>query len=197
LRSVIEDNRVTAFCIDQAPPADCHSTYVLSRPSLRERPWLLGSVCFPVVEKPLSQIADEPEPTLPCHRRSCLPARPTHPFLAIALRAAVRHPARLRRRVPSIQLCESDSMLLPSSDSHTLGRGRQAPAGAGKTTRGETGSVVSKIGVMSTRQGNFSKDRAFSSAVIICLIIGQDGEDSADGMNRPSNWSTGTREGRQ
>ena len=88
-------------------------------------------------------------------------------------------------------------MLLPSSDSHILGRGRQAPAGAGKTTRGETGSVVSKIGVMSTRQGYFSKDRAFSHAVRISFDIGPDGEEAAGKMDRPSNWSTGIREGRQ
>lgn len=88
-------------------------------------------------------------------------------------------------------------MLLPSSDSHKLGRGRQAPAGAGKTTRGETGSVVSKIGVMSTRQGYFSKDHAFSRAVRISSDIRTDREESADEMDRPSNWSTGIREGRQ
>jgi hypothetical protein len=100
-------------------------------------------------------------------------------------------------RVPSIQMRESEWKALLSSDQHEPGRGLRAPTGAGKTTREKTGSVVSKIGVMSTRQGNFSKDRAFSSAVRICLNIGPDGENSADGMDRPSNWSTGIREGRQ
>lgn len=100
-------------------------------------------------------------------------------------------------RVRSIRTHESEWKVLRSSDQHGPGRDRRAPTGAGKTTRGETGSVVSKIGVMSTRQGNFSKDRAFSRGVRICLNIGPDGADSADGMDRPSNWSTGIREGRQ
>lgn len=47
---------------------------------------------------------------------------------------------------------------------HARARGRRSPKGAGKTTQEETESIVSKIGVMSTRQGLFSKDHAFGAA---------------------------------